>query len=230
MPRPRVPLTRATLLDTQRSLQIARQGHDLLDRKREILLSELSAVTPLAESTRDDLLHAFAEAYQRLAAARMAMGSDRVRWAALAARSQPEFRITERSVVGAVVPVIRCQPLDERPTYSLAGTTVELDEAARAFAELVDAVCAAAQSETTVVRLADEVRGTQRRVNALSNVVIPMQESIIKMVREALEDSERETFFRAKMLRKKTAGNRQRAAGNGEWAAGSEQVGDGGDE
>ena len=84
-----------------------------------------------------------------------------------------------------------------------SGTVAKLDGATRSFSALVEAVCAAAQTESTVVRLAREINKTQRRVNALRNVVIPSLEAIIKEVREALEDAEREAFFRAKMLRRR---------------------------
>ncbi len=201
MPRPRVPLTRSTLLETQRSLAFAREGYDLLDRKREILLSELMAATPTAERDRDELVERFAEAYDALARARASLGADTVRRAALASRPAPELKVVERSVVGAVVPEFRCETPELRPSYSLTGTSAELDRATRAFAGLLEVVCRTAQSEAAVVRLAGEIRKTQRRVNALRNVVIPTQEAIIKEVREALEDAEREAFFQAKKLR-----------------------------
>ncbi|MHB0868292.1 MAG: V-type ATP synthase subunit D [Chloroflexota bacterium] len=208
MPRTRVPLTRSTLLQTQRTLAFARQGYELLDRKREILLAELMAATPIAERAREQLEQAFAEAYEALARARMSLGVDPVRRAALAAPAERELRVTERSIVGAVVPEVACPPVDLRPHYGFAGTSAGLDRAARSFAGLAATVCSSAQAETSVVRLALEVRKTQRRVNALRNVVIPTQEAIIKEVREALEDAEREAFFRAKRIR----GRRERQA------------------
>ncbi len=203
MPLVKVPLTRSTLLATQRLLALAREGYDLLDRKREILLAELLATTPDAEDARDEMVKGFAAAYEELAAARMSMGADRVRWAALAARPVVDLKVTERSAMGAVVPTIRCPPVEERPAYSLAGTPAELDRAVGAFRSLLVKVCTSAARETTVLRLAAEARKTQRRVNALRNVVIPRQEAIIKQVREALEDAEREAFFQAKMLRRR---------------------------
>ena len=202
MPRARAPLTRSTLLETQRSMAFALEARELLDRKREILLAELSAVAPEAERARRALYQGLSDAYEKLARARMDLGADEVRGAALAAPSQPEIRITERSIVGAVVPVMDCATPDLRPQFSLAGTGLELDRATIAFARLVQAACGAAQTEATIVRLGREIRKTQRRVNALTNVVIPMQEAIIKEVREALEDAEREDFFRAKRLRR----------------------------
>ncbi len=201
MPRARVPLTRSTLLETQRSLAFAREGYDLLDRKREILLTELTSATPRAERAREALTQGFSEAYEAMTRARMALGAGPVKRAALAATAQPQLEIRERSVVGAVVPEIACSPPQQRPSYSLAGTAAELDRAARTFARLAETLCAAAQTEAAVIRLALEMRKTQRRVNALRNLVIPRQEAIVKEVRDALEDAEREAFFQTKRLR-----------------------------
>ena len=202
MPRARAPLTRSTLLETQRSMAFALEARDLLDKKREILLAELSAVAPEAEQARENLIQGLSDGYEKLGRARMDLGTDEVRRVALAAPGQPEIRITERSIVGAVVPVIDCATPDSRPRFSLAGIGVEMDRATIAFAGLIPAACRAAQTEATIVRLGREIRKTQRRVNALTNVVIPLQEAIIKEVREALEDAEREDFFRAKRLRR----------------------------
>ena len=200
MARARVPLTRSTLLETQRSLAFAREGYGLLDRKREILLAALTAATPEAEEAMDALARSLVGAHAALARARMAVGADSVRRAALAALDGLRIEVTERSVVGAVVPEIACAPPEERPHYSLAGSAAELDGAAAAFGRLVETLCRAAQTETAVLRLALEMRKTQRRVNALRNLVIPRQEAIIKEVREALEDAEREAFFQTKRL------------------------------
>lgn len=203
MPRVKVPLTRSTLLETQRLLALAREGHDLLDRKREILLAELLSATPEADQARDRLVKSFDAAYCALAAARRNMGAIAVQRAALAVRDRVPMKVTERSTMGAIVPSIQCSVQRGRPAYSLSGTAVELDRAAEVFRGLIGVVCDAAEKETTVLRLAREARGTQRRVNALRNVVIPQQEQIIKQVREALEDAERESFFRAKMLKRR---------------------------
>lgn len=203
MPHVRAPLTRSTLLETQRLLALAQEGHDLLDRKREILLAELLSTTPGAEEARETMVTAFKAAYEALIAARMAVGVLGLQRAALAARDQVELKVTERSTMGAVVPAILGSLQRGQPAYSLGGTSAELDRTAEAFRGLVSIVCESAERETTALRLARETRRTQRRVNALRNVVIPQQEEIIKEVREALEDAERESFFRAKMLKRR---------------------------
>jgi len=202
MPNVRVPLTRSTLLETQRLLAVAREGHDLLDRKREVLLAELLSTIQAAEQGRAAMEASFKTAYEALIMSKMAVGVQGLQRAALAVRDRVDLKVAEHSIMGAVVPSIHSTPSTNRPSYSLGSTTVEVDRAAQAFRDLVGILCDAVERETTVLRLANEIRKTQRRVNALRNVVIPQMEEIIKVVREALEDAERESFYQAKMLKR----------------------------
>ncbi len=59
-----------------------------------------------------------------------------------------------------------------------------------------------AEIENSVYRLANEIKKTQRRANALSNIIIPQFEETIKMITEALEEKEREEFSRLKVIKK----------------------------
>lgn len=217
MPRIDVPLTRSSLLEAQAALADARQGFELLDRKREVLIAELVSTVQVAEERRAALDRAIATAYAALIAARMAMGVERVRWAALAVPREAAVHITERSVMGAAVPDVELATAPVRPRYSLAGTTAELDRASEAFRSLAAAVAAVAETETAVTRLSSEIKKTQRRVNALRTVIIPRYELIIRAVQEALEEGEREAFFRAKMQKRLVGreGTGREAGGSG---------------
>jgi V/A-type H+-transporting ATPase subunit D len=208
MPEVNVPLTRSSLLEAQAALRNARQGFDLLDRKREVLIAQLVSTVDDAEIRRRELKDRLEAAYGELARARMAMGVESVRWAALAVREDVELTVTERSVMGAIVPTIEVASTPFRPRYSLEGTTAELDRATEAFGALLEAVARVAETETAINRLVDEIKKTQRRVNALRSVIIPRYETIIKAVQEALEEAEREAFFRAKLQKRLIAGGR----------------------
>ncbi|MHB1413965.1 MAG: V-type ATP synthase subunit D [Chloroflexota bacterium] len=214
MPRINVPLTRSSLLEAQAAVGNARQGFELLDRKREVLIAELVDTVEDAEVRRADLDRLLEEAYDALIQARMAMGVQRVRWAALAAPQDVEVRLTERSVMGAEIPNIDITAPPFQPRYSLSGTTADLDRATEAFGRLLVAVASVAETETAINRLSSEIKKTQRRVNALRTIVIPRYEAIIRAVREALEEGEREAFFRAK-TQKRLAQRRAAEEGGG---------------
>ena len=59
-----------------------------------------------------------------------------------------------------------------------------------------------AEVENSVYRLANEIKKTQRRANALKNIIIPQFEQTVKFISDALEEKEREEFSRLKVIKK----------------------------
>jgi V/A-type H+/Na+-transporting ATPase subunit D len=196
------PPTRAVLLEAARELAFAREGYDLLDRKRQALVTYAMGLLADAEGEREDLAARFAGAYDALARARITMGVEHVEWTALGATADQTVTITERSVMGVAAPEVQAAPRELRLSYSLSDTTSSVDQATQRFTELLPLVCRAAGLETAIWRLAGEIRRTQRRVNALRNVLIPRYEAIVQRVRTALEEREREDFYRAKAVKR----------------------------
>ena len=59
-----------------------------------------------------------------------------------------------------------------------------------------------AEVENSVYRLANAIRKSQKRANALKNIVIPEFEHNIKFITDALEEKEREEFSRQKVIKR----------------------------
>ncbi|MBI2954982.1 MAG: V-type ATP synthase subunit D [Chloroflexi bacterium] len=202
MPQNNVPPTRAVLLQTRRDLAFAREAHDLLDRKRQALIAHVWSMMQHAEGLERRLEEQLVVAYEGFGRARMSMGVERVEWVALSTAKATRVDITERSIMGVQVPTVKVEPRELHLEYSLSGTTASIDRAVEAFGEVLSLVCRVAETETTVWRLTREIRKTQRRVNALANILIPNYESIIAQVEVALEEKEREDFYRAKAVKR----------------------------
>ena len=58
-------------------------------------------------------------------------------------------------------------------------------------------------SENSVYRLADSIKKTQKRANALKNIMIPRFEETVKFISDALDEKDREEFSRLKVIKKK---------------------------
>ncbi len=84
-------------------------------------------------------------------------------------------------------------------------TSVHFDTAATEFTDVIPLLIEYAQANLTLTRLANEIKKTQRRVNALENIFIPDNQDTIKYISDVLEENEREDFFRRKKIKKKTA-------------------------
>ena len=156
--------TKNNLIATKKSLELAKLGYDLMDRKRNILIGNCSSFAECIPV--DNGLH-----------------------------------MTVRSVMGVELPQIT---LDERNRYFYYGLNSSnslLDEAYINFEEVKKLTVQLAEIESNVMRLADAIKKTQKRTNALSNVMIPKFTSTVKFISYALDEKEREDFSRLKVIK-----------------------------
>jgi V/A-type H+-transporting ATPase subunit D len=142
------------------------------------------------------------EAFAALESALLSMGNEAVRWAALSVLREREINLLQRSVMGVPVASIQgSEGVDMGLQASPEGTGPALDEVRQKFNELLSIIYEWSEVESSVWRLAAEIKKTQRRVNALENIFIPEYESTVKTIEEVLEESDREEFIRKKKVK-----------------------------
>lgn len=188
-----------------RSLLLAQKGHDLLEQKRQILMMELVRHIEETKAVQRDLASVFASAYKALERANISLGIDAVEDIAHAIPEETRFVIRLRSVMGVEIPEV--DELEEKlePSYSFFGTSGALDAAYLAFRQVLHLLSRLAEAETSIYRLALQIRKTHRRVNALEKVAIPFYRSMIATIESAVEEGEREDFVRMKITKGKFA-------------------------
>jgi V/A-type H+/Na+-transporting ATPase subunit D len=201
MARINVPPTRSNLLRVQQDLVFARDGYEILDRKREVLTKELIQVAHDAEQLQVRVWELLGTAYKALETAQLTMGREQVEWAALATNKTVDVQLKYRGIMGVAIPVIEARGEPPEMPYSLGDTTAALDESSAAFREVLSYIPELSRLLTTVYRLASELRKTQRRVNALQFIFIPEYEETVLFIRSNLEEREREETFRLKLLK-----------------------------
>lgn len=194
--------TRINLIQTKKTLNLAESGREVLERKRDILLRELRSAVFDSERTRQELLEELAKAYAGLKAANMAKGSEAIANTAITSNHQAEYLIDYRSIMGVAVPVVAYQAhKDLKPDYGFANTSAELDRAFKHFARILEILGHLAKAEGTTFQIANDVRRTQRRVNALNHVLIPRYRKTAKWIELVLEEKDREEFVRTKKIK-----------------------------
>jgi len=196
-----LPPTRAVLLDLRRELEQAVQGHDILERKRETLLRELWNLFGEVKHTEREVRERFARAYQVQREARLAMGIDAMRFAALAPAAETEYAVEARSVMGVALPLVtmRVEPLPF--PYSPAGIRAIFDALRNRWIEVGQILGSWTEISGSVWRVAAELERTQRRVNALENLLIPKYRAAIQRIQMMLDEQEREGFLRTKRVK-----------------------------
>lgn len=202
MPR-QAAATRSDMARIQAALKLARRGHDLLERKRRILMAELVSRIEDVREVQSGMRDIFAGAYSGLRMANISMGIENVERVAGIVPEEDRFVIRLRSIMGMDIPEV--DPLEPAcsPVYSLggisSGTSSVLDNAYVRARSLVPLIARLAEVETSVYRLAVQIRRTVRRVNALEKVFIPRCEAQVRSIAAALEENEREDMTRIKL-------------------------------
>jgi len=208
MPTKDVKPTRSELLEIKKRIKLTKSGYKILKMKRDGLILEFFKILEEAKQVREKVAKSYDIAMEKIAIANAVDGVIAVKSAAYALKTKPEITLRSKNVMGLVVPEIEANsirtPMDQRG-YGVIGTSVYIDEAAKAFEDLVESVIEAAEIETTMKKLLDEIEKTKRRVNALEFKVIPELQESEAFIRLRLEEMERENTFRLKRVKQKAA-------------------------
>lgn len=184
----------------QKSLRLAKLGYELLDRKKNILIRELMQYTDGAKDIRRQTDDAFKKAYESLRMASLTLG--RCGTYADSVPIDNTITLSQKNVMGMSLPTLSLENSGDFAYFGLIDTNSFLDEAYKNFNEAKHLTVKLCGIEADICRLADAVKKTQKRANALNNVQIPLLSSRIKLISEALDEKEREDFSRLKMIKK----------------------------
>ncbi len=191
--------TKGNLLATKKSLELSRTGFELLDRKRNILIREMMALIERASSIQEQIDTTYAQAYKALQMANISLGICHE-----LSRTVPvdnNLSVAFRSVMGVEIPMVSLTEQNNPVPYGLSSTNSMLDRAYERFNEVKRLTAELAEVENSVYRLADAIKKTQKRANALKNIMIPRFEETVKFITDALEEKEREEFSRLKVIK-----------------------------
>jgi V/A-type H+-transporting ATPase subunit D len=198
--------TRSELLEVKKKIVLTVNGHKILKLKRDGLILEFFKILDQAKDLRMQIAQRYKAAQQSIAIANAVDGAIAVRSASYALTGHPEIQLRSRNLMGVVVPNIQSSkivaPLPERG-YGIIGTSPRIDEATDAYEKLVETIVKAAELETTMKKLLDEIERTKRRVNALEFKVLPELEDIERFIRFSLDEMERDNTFRLKRIKNK---------------------------
>jgi V/A-type H+/Na+-transporting ATPase subunit D len=201
MPKLNVAPTKSSYLELSRQLDSAKEGYDLLDQKRQILVYELMSRLGRARDAERRLNAAVAPAHEALRDAVLDVGSAGVDRATLAVVYEHQVELSQQNLMGIRLPTVTALPAELNVQFGIGGTSAQTDTAMRRFIEVLPLLAELAELENSVIRLARELRKTQRRCNALSKVFIPDYSETIDYILSNLEERERESFIIQKMIK-----------------------------
>ncbi len=194
--------TKGNLIIAKNSLALSRQGFELLDKKRNILVREMMNMIDKAKKVNDEILVVFSDAYEALQDANISLGISVVQQIGLAIPEEESIQIRDQSVMGVEIPIVSINDRKMQPSYGFRMTNGTLDIARKKFEQVKILSAQLAEIENSIYRLATNIRRTMKRTNALKNIMIPKYESISKSIENVLEEKEREEFSRLKVIKR----------------------------
>ena len=198
----KIPPTKSALLSLKRQVAFLVQGHNLLERKRELLTRLVYERLAQYRALRKDVRKALEAAYHSLGVTHMRMGDRMLHQAALGLKPALTIQVLPRSSIGVEYPAVTAQVLPLQPV-GLLWTDASFDDTRRLMTAFAALLARQGEAETALWRLLAEQRKTQKRVNALKYNIIPRYRDTIRFIESALEEEERNTLFQIKVLRER---------------------------
>ncbi|HTY05978.1 MAG TPA: V-type ATP synthase subunit D [Gemmatimonadales bacterium] len=195
--------TRDGLLRTVRRAARVHHGMGLLRKKREALVAELFRAARPAVDARSAIDARNRAAYEALLPALARLGADGAEAAGWPTR-ELSVDVRAASVWGVPIAEITARapvPRDlEARGLTAAGVGADALDAARGFEELVETLLDAAPREALLRNLGEAVARTSRQVNVLERRLAPALERTVAVMRQTLDEREREERVRLGIL------------------------------
>jgi V/A-type H+-transporting ATPase subunit D len=191
--------TKGNLLALKKSIKLAELGYELMDRKRNILIREMMTQFDKVRNLREEIAYIYKRAYLTLQEANITLGV--INDIAKAIPIDNNIDITYRSVMGVEIPKVLYEEDEVKIRYGISSTNTKFDYAYKSFLKVRDLTLILAEVDNSLYRLANAIRKSQKRANALKNIVIPDYREKIRFISETLEEREREEFSRRKIIK-----------------------------
>jgi V/A-type H+-transporting ATPase subunit D len=201
-----VSLTRTELLTRRAQIRLAEQGAEILRSRREVLMREFLKELKDFSSERDKMRCAVVKAVRSLLTAIAVDGTEALSSASYATRQSITVELKKKNIWGARVIDVESdysvRPSESRG-YSPYTVSSRIDETAERFEQVIEYAIRVAPVEHKLNILAEHIRKTSRRVNALEQRLLPRLKRQIRFIRNTLDQREREDTFRLRILKRK---------------------------
>lgn len=200
--------TRQQLLQLRGRYGVIRKGLDLLRSKREALMKEFFGMVEETVRLRDRLAALLSAAARDLEKAR---GVDEPGLQSFAHASSREvsFDIELKNIWGVNVPEVEDKPLVRTlgaRDVSPVGASAAVLDAARDYESAVELIVRIASVETRLQRIGEAIKADTRKINAITEVMLPALDRQIKGIERVLDERERESVFILKRYKSKKRG------------------------
>ncbi|MFB6180705.1 MAG: V-type ATP synthase subunit D [Candidatus Nanohalobium sp.] len=200
--------TRSEELRLKERIDLAENGHEILEKKRDGLIHEFMEVVGDAQEMNEELAEIYSKASEKMKLAKIYDGESAVQANAMAVKQDTKIQLEAQNIMGVRVPEIEAENQLQREIldreYGITSTTSRIDSVADKYEELLEKIIEAAETQTKILKLLEEIEKTKRRVNALEHKTIPEMKEARDEITQVLQERSREETFRMKKIKEMT--------------------------
>jgi V-type H+-transporting ATPase subunit D len=184
----------------------AQKGYDLLKKKSDALTARLRAILKEIKKAKQDVAKEMQGATFSISEAAWAAGDFRKRVIEAPQRTHSLVRVIVKkdNVAGVKLPVFSIHKIagddTQLDSLGLGGGGRQIASARDRFTHLLEGLIKLGSLQTSFITLDEAIKVTNRRVNALDNVVIPSIVNTVSYITSELDEIEKEEFFRLKKV------------------------------
>lgn len=197
--------TKSNYSALKEELSLAKESHNLLEQKREVLIINLTNIINEIYDKRKELDQHLHQSFSLMSLVKLESGSIGLSMICNSITQDYEVEMIEHTIMGVVAPKIvfiesKTKNKSLVPT-GISGTSPNLDKLIQITKTIRPLMTQVAYLESTSWKLISEINKTQRRINALENFIIPETQETMKFINNILEEKDRETLFQIKRIK-----------------------------
>jgi len=194
--------TKINLIRLRRELKSVRRIRKVLEEKRSALILYAKAMIEEYERAYSSVAEELGRAYSSFERAALLAGYERIKELGDLTPPTALVSVKERVAFAVRVPVIEVEA-GAAPSLGVAGVPPGLVEAAAELRKALSSYMKLVELEYSIRRVLDELRRTQRLINAVDHVILPSLEKTVKHIKLVLDERAREEFTRLKIMKRK---------------------------
>ncbi|MCK4422058.1 V-type ATP synthase subunit D [candidate division WOR-3 bacterium] len=188
--------TRMELLRLKKRTTLAVRGHKLLKQKQDELLRIIQEIISKLSNLRKEIEEELLKALKKFFLARAYQDKKSFEASFLLLDTDIELSMGWKKVMNVPLPEYKKSLQGELISYGFANTSPTLDEALKNLMVVFDRLIELAEMEKRIALLAEEMKKTRRRVNALEYILIPELKAAVRYINMKLSEREREVNSR----------------------------------
>lgn len=194
--------TKSNLIKLKKTISLSKQGQELLEKKKYILMNEKEKYISKKKEIEDKFNEGYKNALLAFQNANIDLGINKIYNISNNIEIDNSLDIKYKTIMGVDIPIVSYTN-NKKPnlTFGLLESSISVDEAIGSFQALKESLVQLASIEITISRLDTAIRKVQTRSNSLKDIIIPGYLADEKRIQDTLDEKDREEFSRMKMIK-----------------------------